>query len=304
MPSLRSRLLNIVMRQTMRPPKDKAPSVGRTRAILDKATKRFKRPDFVSVAVDAVTTADAGGSIPLEWVDMPDVNPQHVLLYFHGGGYVAGSPQTHADLTWRLAKAAGMRVCVPDYRLAPEHPCPAQIDDAEAVYNWLLAEGYAPEHIALGGDSAGGGLVISLLQRLRDKAKPMPRAAVVFSPWLDYTGTSDAYGRLADADPYITPDYINFCAQAYAGDAGADMQAVSPLYADMSGFCPMLVHVGELEVLFDDSVVLAHKIRAAGGDVQFKNWPGQAHVFQVMARFLPEARQSIAEVGAYLREKF
>ena len=184
-----------------------------------------------------VESVDADG-IPVEWVSAPNADTERVLLYLHGGAYALGSFKSHRDLVARLSAASGIRGLLIDYRLAPEHVFPAAIDDAFTVYRWLLASGTKPEHIVVGGDSAGGGLTLALLQTLRDKNVSQPAGAVLLSPWTDLVGTVESRTTREAADPWISGQAIGFVSGMYAGTEDVHNPLISPIYADLHGFPP------------------------------------------------------------------
>ncbi|MDE0135506.1 MAG: alpha/beta hydrolase [Acidimicrobiaceae bacterium] len=227
-----------------------------------------------------------------------------IALYMHGGGYVAGSISSHRNLTGHLAKRLGCPVLSIDYRLAPEHPHPAPVEDSVAVYRWLLDRGSSADKIAIAGDSAGGGLAVSTLMKLRDLGLPLPAAAVSISPWVDMAGTGESMVTRADRDPMVTPDDLRRIAGLFLGADGdpADPYA-SPLEGDLSGLPPLLIHCGDDEVLLSDSERLAHKARASGVDVTLEVWPEMIHVWHFMAGFVAEADAGVARVAEYLGDR-
>jgi epsilon-lactone hydrolase len=247
----------------------------------------------------AVASVDAGGA-PAEWVDAPGASPDRVVLYLHGGGYVMGSPVTHRKLAGDVSRASGARVLLIDYRLAPEHPMPAAIDDAVAAYRWLLST-VAPGSIALAGDSAGGGLVVATLLALRDAGEPMPGAGVCISPWVDFTGEAASITTRADVDPMLDVAALTRFGGWYL--AGADPRQSSPAYADLAGLPPLLIHVGDHEIILDDSILLDERATAAGVDVTLEVWPEMFHVWHVFAGRVPESTAAVERVGAFLQER-
>jgi epsilon-lactone hydrolase len=250
-----------------------------------------------------LTKADAGG-VAAEWMDFGETGNGTVVLLLHGGGYNAGSPITHRKLAANLAKATRGRVLTPTYRLAPEHPFPAGLDDALTTWRWLTGfAGYSPSDVSLAGDSAGGGLSLSLLLSLRDAGAPLPRAAALMSPWTDLTVSSPSYQEHAHEDPSITQRELRASGLMYAGNREPADPMVSPLFADLSGLPPLIVHVGGLEVMLDDSRLFAERANAAGVDVTFKMWPGLWHCFQQAAPEVPEAAQAIDEIAAFIAAK-
>jgi acetyl esterase/lipase len=213
-----------------------------------------------------------------------------------------GSPATHRELSARISAAAGFRVLSLDFRLAPEHPFPAALEDTLAAYRWLLTEGYAPGQIAVGGESSGGGLALQALLAMNEEGLPLPAAAFFLSPvtdWVDLDGES--YTSRANRDPLLSRPQCEFTAALYAGDHPAATPLLKPREMDLSGLPPMWVQAGDDEILLSDSQDLARRAGEDGVEVSFKAWPGMWHVFQGAARFVPEARRSLEELGGFLR---
>lgn len=241
------------------------------------------------------------GGVACEWMEMPRQPRDRVFLFFHGGGYRAGSPITHRGLTAQLSRATHMRLLVPDYRLAPEHPFPAGVKDALLVYQWLLNQGFDEKQIVVGGDSAGGGLTLTMLLALRTAGARMPRAAVLMAPWTDLTCSSPSYVTKRADDPVIDPDELREAGVQYAGTRDRGDPLLSPLFADLAGLPPMLIHAGGDEVMLDDSRRLAGAAEAAGVPVTCKVFEGMWHVFHMAGNDIPEVRQAFDEIGAYVR---
>ncbi len=264
------------------------------RAGLERLTRfgRVVRNTMVEPAVAA--------GVPAEWVAAPGVGRSRTMLYLHGGGYSVGSPRTHRALVSRLSRAASARALVIDYRLAPEHPFPAALDDALDAYRWLITEHASPERMVIAGDSAGGGLAVSTLVRARDEGLPMPAAVVVFSPWTDLAATGESMVSKREEDPWLSPDRTHEVAAEYLADADPRDPGASPIYADLHGLPPTLIQVGTSEILLDDSRRLAERIRAAGGSVLLDEWTGMLHVFQGFAPYVTEARRAIEQVGSFV----
>ncbi len=237
-----------------------------------------------------------------EWITAPGIDPSHVILYLHGGGYVVGSLNTHRDLAARLGRTAGARVLAIEYRLAPEHPHPAAVDDAVAAYRWLRAQGIAPAHLAIAGDSAGGGLTIATLVALRDLGEPLPNAGVCFSPWVDLEGTGASMDTNLD-DPMLSRASILHFARFYLGLGTIDARTplAAPLYADLSGLPPLLIQASRHEVLLDDATRIAAKARDAGVACELDLTDEVPHVWQIFANILPEGQQALDRAGAFLR---
>lgn len=248
------------------------------------------------------TPVEAGG-VSAEWSVAAGVDETKVVLYVHGGGYVMGSAGSHRDVTGRLSKAAGARVLSLNYRLAPEHPFPAPVDDAVAAYRWLLAQGISPGNIAVAGDSAGGGLAIATLLALRDAGEPLPAAGIGISPWVDMEGTGESMTTRAAVDPVVQKEGLLGMAKLYLGDADPKNPLAAPLHADLAGLPPLLLQVGDAETLLDDSTRLAEKARAAGVDVTLKVWDEMPHVWHLFAPILPEGRQAIDEIGSFFQAR-
>jgi len=241
--------------------------------------------------------------IPAEWVTPPNAAAGRVLYYLHGGAYCAGSCNSHRHLVAQLARACAARALVIEYRLAPEHRFPAALEDAVAAYKWLLSYGVAPENIVIAGDSAGGGLAVATLIALRDEGVALPQAAVLLSPWTDLEGTGDSVKTRAAYDPWLNPDGIVATAGLYIGNLDPRHPLVSPIYADLHGLPPVLVHVGHDEILLDDSTRLVDRLRSAGVEADLKIWEGMWHVFHAFAPEVPEAASAIEEIGAYVKQK-
>jgi acetyl esterase/lipase len=274
---------------------------------------QVKRPLKGQTNIDQVRRTLAGGKLPIppdvtfrddivggikgEWVTAPGT-PKATLLYLHGGGYFACSPRTHRPITAAYAKH-GFSVFVPDYRLAPEHPFPAAIEDAHAAWNGLLAAGHAADALSVSGDSAGGGLILALLLTLRDKGDGMPAAAALLSPWADLAAAGASIRSNARRDAMFTKDGILNCSRLYLNGEDPKTPLASPVYADLRGLPPLLIHVGDREMLRDDSTRLAEHARAAGVPVDLRIWPVVPHVWQ-LAQFVPEARDSMRLLSHFL----
>lgn len=222
--------------------------------------------------------------------------PGRALMYLHGGGYVLGSPATHAGLVSHLARAAGCECFVVDYRLAPEHPAPAALDDVLEAWGALTC---SHESVALAGDSAGGGLALAMAVRARDQGLAAPRALALISPWVDLTLSGLSMVTHAARDPLLGHAWLAYAARHYAGSSLADPR-VSALFAELGGLPETLIHVGSEEVLFSDAARLESRLRAAGVAVRRRVWEGLWHDFQLQAGVLAEADRSIAELGGFL----
>jgi monoterpene epsilon-lactone hydrolase len=247
-----------------------------------------------------VERIDAGG-VPAEWIGTGN-GP--VVVYVHGGGYSIGSLDSHRSMLTHLATAVDGRVLAVDYRLAPENPFPAALDDTCAAYRWVLADGTDPSRVVVAGDSAGGGLTLATLVALRDAGDALPAAGVCLSPWADLTQSGATISEKADTDPMVHAEDLDRCAAAYAGsDHDPGSPALSPLFAEMSGLPPLLVEVGTAEVLLDDARRLADRARAAGVDVTLFEGEDLVHVWHFFAGAVPEADEGIVRVARFIRER-
>lgn len=258
-------------------------------------------PDDVSV-----TPVDAAG-VPAEWVCAPGADPDRRLLYLHGGGYVLGSRISHRRLASDVSRASGSAVLLIDYRLAPETPFPGAVDDALAALRWLWANGPSGSGEAntlfVAGDSAGGGLTLATLIAARDAGEPLPNAAITLSAWTDLAGTGASITTRAEADPLIGGGgaALTGMASNYLGDADATTPLASPLYADLRGLPPLLMQVGDDEVLLDDTLRVAERAKAQGVDVTVHVEPGAFHVYPLFAPDAPESRAALAQIGAFVQ---
>jgi monoterpene epsilon-lactone hydrolase len=296
--SLRAELLRLCLRWLVKRNIGAATTVEEVRARLLAAGRWIPDPP---AGVD-MAAVDAGG-VPGAWIRAPTSINERCILYLHGGGYVAGSPPLYRDLTWRVAARARARVLCIDYRLAPEHPFPAALEDAVAAYLWMLEQGARPTRMAIMGDSAGGGLAFATLLRLRDAGKPLPAAVVALSPCTDLALTGASLKRHAGSEAIMPLAEAPRLARYYLAGADPRTPYASPLYGDLSGLPPTLIQVGSDEILLDDALRMADKLWAAGCGVQIETWPRMPHGWQLFARALPEARQALRYVGAFLRER-
>ena len=247
-----------------------------------------------------VAARDAG--CPAEWVAAPGAESRHVVLCLHGGGFSTGSARAHRSFGGFLSRACDAQVVTIDYRLVPEHRYPAALDDAAAAYRWLRGRGFAASCIALCGDSAGGGLALATLMRLRDERERLPGCAVLLSPWTDMRCRSDSYLRNCDIDPIATREMAMAMGLAYVGEDGdLDDPLASPLLGDLHGLPPILIQLGTREIFFDEAQNLADRIGAAGGHATVESWPGMIHQFQLHVGRLDEAEEAIDAVGRFVR---
>ena len=247
-----------------------------------------------------VEEVEAGGSVA-DWISVPQSDPRRVVLYLHGGGYVLGSRRTHRELAARIASAACARVLVLEYRLAPEAPFPAAVEDAAAAFRWLCAQGIAADSIAIAGDSAGGGLTLATLLALRDAGDGLPACAICLSPWTDLEGTGASARPGVVDDPMVDVAGLRAMGRVYAGDAIRDPLA-APLYGDFAGLPPLLIQVGTREILLDDATRVAERARGQGVDVTLEIEAGAPHVWQVFPG-IPESTAAVERIGAFVRTR-
>jgi monoterpene epsilon-lactone hydrolase len=266
------------------------------------AAGRSSRPR----AVDSTTREGTIGGVPVLYIGSADqaaaTVSEDVIVFFHGGGYGLGSASAEVDLPAFLAQQTGAQVVSVEYRLAPEHPYPAAVDDAIAAYRGLLTTGVCADRIAFAGTSAGGGLVIATLSVLEEAGLPQPAAAAVFSPWADLTLSGTSARTKAELDVALTPELLKALAPQYAGTHDLADGRVSPIFADLSGLPPLLVQAGSYEILLDDAVRLAARAAADEVDVTLEITAGATHVFQTYWPDLDEAREALISAGAFLRE--
>jgi epsilon-lactone hydrolase len=254
------------------------------------------------LAPDAKAEKVKAGVVDAEWITAPGADAGRAILYLHGGGYVAGSINSHRALAGRLSRAAKARVLVIDYRLAPEHPFPAAVEDTVTAYRWMLAQGLTPARIAIAGDSAGGGLTAAALVAIRDAGLRAPAAGVCISPWADMEGIGESMTTKAAADPMVQKATIVNLAKVYLAGKDPRSPLAAPIYADLRGLPPLLIQVGSNEVLLDDAVRLAERARKAGVAVTLEPWDGMIHVWHLFASALDEGQQAIDRIGEFVRK--
>lgn len=243
------------------------------------------------------------GNTPAEWLIPPEIEKEAVIFYLHGGGYCVCSMNTHRSMLSFLAKAAKAKILMIDYRLAPEHPFPAAVEDAVAAYQWLLAEGISSNKITIAGDSAGGGLTMATLVALKDMGEPLPAAAACLSPWVDLEGMGESMTSNADIDPVVKKDGLLKMAKAYLVDIDPRNPLAAPLYADLKGLPPLLIQVGSTETLLDDSIRLAEKAEQAGVEVTLEKFENMFHVWQaVVGLNVPEAVKAVDGIAKFVQQ--
>lgn len=274
-------------------------NIATVRAGMDQLAMMGKLPN------DVKCKPVIAGSVPAEWITTPNTENQKVILYLHGGGYVAGSIASYRDLVARISRLSKTRILILEYRLAPEFPFPNALEDAVAAYKWLISiEKIDPSNIIIAGDSAGGGLTLATLIKLHNEGVSLPIAAVCLSPWTDLAGTGESLKTKVEVDPFISPEMFEISASNYLGTTDAKNPLASPLYADLHGLPPLLIQVGTSEVLLDDSVRFAERAKAAGIDVRLEVWKDMIHIFAIFAVFTPESRNGIEQIGEFIQNFF
>jgi len=239
--------------------------------------------------------------VPAEWSTTPGSDGSRVLLYLHGGGFSAGSIVSHRAMVTETGRAAQARTLAIDYRRTPEHPFPAALDDALRAYRWLLAQGVRPDRIAIGGDSAGGGLTLAVMVSLRESGLPLPACGWCISPWVDMEARGESYATKAAIDPMISREYVLELAGWYLGGTASRTPLAAPLYADLKGLPPLLIQVGSAETLLDDSIQMAARAGAADVRVTLEVWPQMIHAWPLFHQQLADGRRAIAVAGSFIR---
>jgi len=295
--SLRAEVLRVALRLFKRRQGRRVQPTATVRRRLKRIESFVPRPP-----VGTQTTVIDGSGVNTVHVAVRQARSDRCVLYFHGGAYALGTAALLRDFTWRIGAAARACVLYFDYRLAPEHPFPAALEDAVAVYRWLAGR-LDPSRIAFLGDSAGGGLALATLYKLREEGFALPAAAVAVSPWTDLALTGPSLELNAAADPMLNVAMLPALANGYLGGVDPRNPYASPLYGDASGLPPTLIHVGSDEILRDDAVRMADKLRAAGCHVEIEIWPRMPHAWHHFARVLPEGRDAIARIGAFLQQR-
>jgi len=268
-------------------------NVAQQRAFQEKATRYLLKPP-----ADVRCQPVNADGVPGEWIAAPGAD-LGTILYLHGGAYTLGSINTHREMVARLSRSTGMRALAINYRLAPEHPYPAALEDATLVYRWLLSQGIDAARIIVAGDSAGGGLTLATLVALRDAGEPLPAGAVCISPWTDLACTGDCVHEKAPLDKILSPDALSRSAKSYAGEHDLRSPLISPLYADLRGLPPLLIQVGTDEILLDDARRIAEKAQMAGVNATLEIWEEMFHVFQIIP-FLPETKKALKQIADFV----
>ena len=268
-------------------------------SIAEQRSKQEKNARFFRVPKEVIVNSLSIDGIPAEFIDV-QASKKGVILYLHGGAYALGSVAVHREFLGRLAIACQIKVLAIDYRLAPEHPFPAALEDTLSAYHWLLSQGYDPATTVVAGDSAGGGLALATLLSLWDSNSPLPACAVCLSPWLNLSYTHETSHN--NHDPILNPAVLSVFARYYAGETDAANPLISPFYADLQGLPPLLIQAGKNEILIDEIEQFSEKARQAGVEIVLDRWPGLFHVFQIIP-IIPESKLSIEKIAKFIHNK-
>lgn len=303
--SIKGRLFHLLMRyrhllkgQWKRNVIDRNTSVGMLRQDCDQSAAKFvKLPEGIRII------PAEGSPVYSEWI-IPENDPgSHAVLYFHGGGFVMGNAKSHRGIVSGFVNRLGIRALVFDYRLAPEHPAPAAVYDGAAMHTWLLAQGFRPENIVFAGDSAGGGIALGTLLKLKDDRLPLPSGCAAFSPSLDMTMSGSSHHSRAKADPCTPKGMTETFYAYYVGDGDFKQPYASPLFGDLGGLPPIMIQVGNDETLRDDSVRFAEKAQEAGVQIEVKIWKGMFHCFPLLAPMFREVTEALDETCGFIRKQ-
>ncbi len=267
--------------------------------MAEQRSRQEKNARYFKIAKGVIVDSLSIDGIPAEFIDV-QASKKGVILYLHGGAYALGSVAVHREFLGRLAIACQIKVLAIDYRLAPEHPFPAALEDTLSAYHWLLSQGYDPATTVVAGDSAGGGLALATLLSLRDSKASLPACAVCLSPWLNLTCISETSNN--NNDPILNPAVLSVFARYYAGETDAANPLISPFYADLQGLPPLLIQAGTNEILIDEIEQFSEKARQAGVEIVLDRWPGLFHVFQIIP-ILPETKLSIEKIAKFIHNK-
>ncbi len=298
MPSFRCKFCRLLTKYLVAPKFNPNNTISEIRKGMESLTKLASIPSKTKVEKITVNSMSA------EWIYGKEALEGRIILYLHGGGYNFCSPNTHRELAAHIAIASGAKVLLPDYRLAPEHPFPSALEDATSAYRWLLSTGLTGGNIAIAGDSAGGGLSIATSILLRDAGDPPPASIACISPWTDLEMSGNSIKANSKIDPMLNLKSLKIWASNYIGDSDPRSPLISPIYADLKGISPLLIHVGSDEIILDDSTRIAEKAKNAGVNVTVQFYDQMWHVFHLNARLMPEAKNAIEELGSFIRKQF
>ena len=305
MASLRSFIVREITHQYMKRQWIQPKSDGsRARKNLAETRRDFeRRMSILPPAANVRFQRERVAGVDCEWHVPKGCDDSPLIYYLHGGGFIAGGPGTHRRLVSRIASEAQMRAILPDYRLSPENPFPAALEDSLTVWRTLLNRGEDPMRIAIGGDSAGGNLSVATILSLRDAGKQLPKACFLMSPWLDLAGEGESYQTRLTADPWFRPEQVKAVAARYCDESELRKPLVSPVHADAAGFPSTLIQVGDDEILLSDSTRLAENIETAAGQVDLHIYPKMWHVFQYFIGQMPESQEALTEITRFLQSE-
>ena len=273
----------------------RASEIVQMRRDADQRAKAFPLP------ADVTVQPVIANGVRAEWTSTPQADPSRSVLYLHGGGYVICSLDSHRHLVAEVGRAAGMRTLAIDYRLAPENPFPAPVEDTVAAYRYLLDSGIKPNRIALAGDSAGGGLVVGALLAIREAGLPLPACGWCISPWVDMEALGHSFVDRAASDPTVQKATILMMAEWYLAGADPRHPHAAPIYGDLRGLPPLLIQVDAVETLLDDSIALARAAGIADVPVDLQIWPEMIHIWHIFFPMLSAGRRAIAAGGSFVR---
>lgn len=298
MTSIRSKFCRYLSKKLMGSNMVSSMSIDEMRIGLEKATRFSMLPARTKIHKVGYHNVSA------EWVSGKHADEDYAVLYLHGGGYNLGSPSTHREFAAHISNESRAKVLLPDYRLAPENPYPAGLEDAVASYQYLLDRGYSNNRIAIAGESAGGGLTLATCLSLRDEKIPLPSSVSCLSPWTDLEMKGDSIKDLADIDPMLKLDTLEIMASNYIGINDPKLPFISPIHANYRDFPPMLLHVGSDEILLEDTNRVADKARRDGVNVALKTFDQMWHFFHVFYKLMPEAKAATKEVGTFIQKQY
>lgn len=293
--SIQSRILTMVMRYQMY-------DFYKDLSIEKQRAKMMRYAKVISLPRDVSCEPADNCPVPAEWITTPGVDHSRIILYLHGGAFYLNYDNPHRNLVSHIGREAQMRALLLDFRLPPEHPYPAAVEDIQTVYQWLLREGYSPKNLAIAGDSSGGGLALTTVLKLRDTSKSLPAAIVCICPWVDLTGSGESTIGKDKVDFINIPEYMKRNAKNYAGNHNLENPHVSPLFANLTDFPPLMIQAATRDILLDDAIRLAERARHSNVDVTLDIWIDMIHVFQMGVGFVPESNQAIRKIGVFLRE--
>lgn len=298
--SLRLTLLNAFLRAVVRPQLARVKTPQQARRHMEKSTARLPI-SMRDINLHEESIPGPAGPIPVEWLSSGRADRRRVVIYLHGGAYIMGSPRTHRMVTTALARMTGLRVLVPDFRLAPEHPVPCGVEDAVAVYSWLLAQGYEAENIALAGESSGGGQCFATAIALRERGYPPPACLATFSPWLDLTMSGESVVTNAKRERMLPVERSAEVVGYYIGDSDPTAPITSPLFDD-GPMPPALIQASRAEILFNDATRMAERLERSGGEVTLQLWDNTPHAWQFFGSTLPEAKDALKKATTFLHQ--